>query len=94
VAEHHIVEFETRGTGVVLGALYSGLGCGPSFVLGPVVTGNEPRIRRTSTVPAQSQSHSGPNVNAPRQVDVNVNFQQSASSASRASRTVGNLEVL
>jgi len=82
MAEHHIVEHRdtSSSTGAMLGiafvlllvvvALFFAFG-GPSrFASGPG-TPNQTNVN----VPAQSQPQSGPNINVPRQIDVNVNQQ-------------------
>jgi len=82
MAEHHIVEHRDSGvgSGAVLGivlvvllvalALFFALGGTGRFVSGSG-TPNQTNVN----VPSQSQPKSGPNINVPRQVDVNVNQQ-------------------
>jgi hypothetical protein len=88
IHHHHVETVEHgsgTGTGMVLGilvvlliavmALFFVFG-GPSRFTG----GSTPQTN--VNVPAQSQPQSGPNINVPRQIDVNVN-QQPAGNGTR-----------
>jgi len=81
IDRHVVVDREEGvGTGVVLGAVLVLLVVviGLFFVFGGpsrFVSGNGTPSQTNVNVPAQNQPQSGPNINIPRQIDVNVNQQ-------------------
>ena len=89
MAEHQIVEHRDSGagTGAILGIVFAALLVvialffffgGPGRFAGNAGTPSQTNVN----APAPSQPQSGPNINVPRQVDVNVN-QQPAPSGNR-----------
>ena len=88
VHHHHVETVERRGdsaTGMVLGIVIVLLVAVVALFFlfgGPGRFASSTPAQTNVNVPAQTQPQSGPNINVPRQIDVNVN-QQPAGNANR-----------